>query len=183
MGVLGAFVGKSRLSGMAWSGQKKTRRSGPKRRRALRRIIQLMNALQRLPVTDHAGRQPIVRREADYSPFTSGFFKIGPARLPKDIHMRTPHFIVSRLALTLLLGAAGVAQADVCFTVLDAGGRVLHQSRKAPVDMSRPISETLNRRFPNASLMVFGSNNDTCQEMHTEAAPAVVTAPRRARRM
>ncbi|MCZ2498947.1 hypothetical protein GN316_19485 [Xylophilus sp. Kf1] len=101
--------------------------------------------------------------------------------------MRRPHpapfSLVRTLALALSLGAAGAAQADVCFTVLDAGGRVLHQSRKAPVDMSRPISETLNRRFPKASVMVFGTNNDTCQETQAEAAPAVVTAPRRARRM
>lgn len=97
--------------------------------------------------------------------------------------MRLPYSAASILVLTLLLGAAGAARADVCFTVLDAGGRVLHQSRKAPVDMSRPISETLTRRFPSASQMVFGANNDNCQEIQAEAAPAVVTAPRRNRRM
>lgn len=97
--------------------------------------------------------------------------------------MRLPLTAVSPLALALLLSAAGAARADVCFTVLDSGGRVLHQSRKAPVDMSRPISETLNRRFPGASLMVFGTNNDSCAEMQAEAAPAMVTAPRRPRRL
>ena len=101
----------------------------------------------------------------------------------QDSTMRLPSSAAFTLVMSLLLGVAGAARADVCFTVLDAGGRVLHQSRKAPVDMSRPISETLTRRFPAASLMVFGANNDNCQEMQAEAAPAVVTAPRRTRRM
>jgi hypothetical protein len=97
--------------------------------------------------------------------------------------MRLPSSAASALALILISVAASSARADVCFTVLDASGRVLHQSRKSPVDMSRPISETLNRRFPSASLMVFGSNNESCPEMQNQAVPSVVTAPRAARRM
>jgi len=94
-------------------------------------------------------------------------------------------FSVTFTAAALAFLAVG-AHADVCFTVLDSGGRVLHQSRRAPVDMSRPISETLYSRFPGASLMVFGTNNDVCEE--TQATPAQRTAAqtasqRRNRRM
>jgi hypothetical protein len=88
-------------------------------------------------------------------------------------------FIAAGLAAALLSGAA---RADVCFTVLDSGGRVLHQSRKAPVDMSRPISETLYTRFPRASVMVFGTNNESCEEIQV-VAPATPQIERRGRRM
>ncbi|WPB57394.1 hypothetical protein [Xylophilus sp. GOD-11R] len=88
--------------------------------------------------------------------------------------MRFP-FLAAGLALAVY-GTA--AQADVCFTVLDKAGRVLHQSRKAPVDMSQPISATLYSRFPNAASMVFGANNDYCEEVREK--PGVT--PRRATR-
>jgi hypothetical protein len=91
-----------------------------------------------------------------------------------------------RLCLFLLaplLSVANMARADVCFTVLDPAGHVLHQSRKAPVDMSRPISQTLYQRFPRASLMVFGSNNDSCPEMLQEPAAGQMAVTRRMRRM
>lgn len=121
-------------------------------------------------------------RESDYSRPVDWFFKIARP-FTQDFTMRPPLFAASILVLSLMLGTSGAARADVCFTVLDAGGRVLHQSRKAPVDMSRPISETLNRRFPAASVMVFGANNDNCAEMQAQTVPDVVTAPRRMRRM
>jgi hypothetical protein len=89
--------------------------------------------------------------------------------------MRHCVLAASLAAATLL---AGTAHADVCFTVLDNAGKILRQSRQAPVDMSRPISATLYTRFPTASVMVFGANNDTCQEM-SAPSPATVTAPPR----
>lgn len=92
-----------------------------------------------------------------------------------------PSLIAPALGLAVAL-LSGAVRADVCFTVLDSGGRVLHQSRKAPVDMTRPISETLSSRFPTASVMVFGSNNDACEEIRVEA-PAVPRQERRGRRM
>ena len=92
----------------------------------------------------------------------------------------SPRFCL--LLLVPLVSVANVARADVCFTVLDAAGHVLHQSRKPPVDMSRPISQTLYQRFPKASLMVFG-NNDSCPEMQAEPPMAQAVAARRARRM
>ena len=93
----------------------------------------------------------------------------------------SPRFCL--LLLVPLVSVANVARADVCFTVLDAAGHVLHQSRKPPVDMSRPISQTLYQRFPKASLMVFGSNNDSCPEMQAEAPVGQAVAARRGRRM
>lgn len=93
--------------------------------------------------------------------------------------MRLPFFAC--LALAAL--SCGVARADVCFTVLDGAGHVMRQSRRAPVDMSRPISETLYSRYPGASVMVFGTNNDACQEISRVAAPVQAPARRTGRRM
>ena len=90
-----------------------------------------------------------------------------------------PLYATAGIAALLL---SGVARADVCFTVLDSGGRVLHQSRKAPVDMSRPISDTLYSRFPRAAVMVFGTNNESCEEIQV-VAPAAPQVERRGRRM
>jgi len=141
-----------------------------------------MSALQRLTGFAHAGRKPNVCREPDYSRRAALFFKIAQPAQPGP-NMRLPRSAAPALALILMSVATGAARADVCFTVLDAGGRVLHQSRKAPVDMSRPISESLNRRFPSASLMVFGANNESCPEMQAEAKPPAVRAPRATRRL
>ncbi|QHI98440.1 hypothetical protein GT347_10800 [Xylophilus rhododendri] len=87
--------------------------------------------------------------------------------------------LASLSAGLLLVLCAGAARADVCFTVLDKGGKVLHQSRKAPVDMSRPISATLYDSFPGASVMVFGRSDEQCEELRGKT---VVAAPAPARR-
>jgi hypothetical protein len=45
-----------------------------------------------------------------------------------------------------LLGLTA-AQALACYTVYDSADRVVYQSEKPPVDMSRPLHETLPPRF------------------------------------
>ena len=60
---------------------------------------------------------------------------------------------VSRdLLLALLLGLAGLP-ALACYTVYDSTNRVVYQSDKPPVDMSRPLHETVPQRFPGAQLV------------------------------
>jgi hypothetical protein len=60
--------------------------------------------------------------------------------------------------LGLLLGAAA-GQALACYTVYDRSGRVIYQDAAPPVDMSRPLRETLPARFPGAH-MVFDTQAD-----------------------
>jgi hypothetical protein len=62
------------------------------------------------------------------------------------------------LLLAPLLGLASL-QAFACYTVYDSSNRVVYQSEKAPVDMSRPLHETLPARFPGAS-MVFDDSRE-----------------------
>jgi hypothetical protein len=44
-------------------------------------------------------------------------------------------------------------QAFACYTVYDRENRVMWQGDKAPVDMSRPLHETVPARFPGGSLV------------------------------
>ena len=62
------------------------------------------------------------------------------------------------LLLGSLLGFASVP-ALACYTVYDASSRILYQSDKPPVDMSRPLHETLPQRFPGGQL-VFDDSAD-----------------------
>jgi hypothetical protein len=55
------------------------------------------------------------------------------------------------LLASLLAAAAGPASA--CYTVFDSANRILYQSDKPPVDMSRPLHETLPQRFPGGQLV------------------------------
>jgi len=52
----------------------------------------------------------------------------------------------------LLLGLAA-GQALACYTVYDRSGRVVYNGEAPPVDMSRPIHETLPARFPDAHMV------------------------------
>ena len=61
--------------------------------------------------------------------------------------------------LVPLLGLASL-QALACYTVYDRNNRVLWQGDKPPVDMSRPLSETVPVRFPGGQ-MVF-DDSPTC---------------------
>jgi hypothetical protein len=61
------------------------------------------------------------------------------------------------LLLGVVLGAVSL-QASACYTVYDRSDQVVYQSQDPPVDMSRPLHETLPSRFPGAH-MVF----DTAQ--------------------
>jgi hypothetical protein len=62
------------------------------------------------------------------------------------------------LLLCALLGAASF-NASACFVVYDRSDRVVYRSLEPPVDMSRPIHETLPSRFPDGH-MVFDTSND-----------------------
>ena len=54
------------------------------------------------------------------------------------------------LLLCSLLGSASM-QAAACYTVYDPSDRVVYHESVPPVDMSRPLHETLPARFPVAT--------------------------------
>jgi hypothetical protein len=58
----------------------------------------------------------------------------------------------SYLLLCAVLGAASF-NASACYTVYDRSDRVVYQSENPPVDMSRPLHETLPSRFPGGQLV------------------------------
>ncbi|HZY19539.1 MAG TPA: hypothetical protein VFE82_13770 [Ramlibacter sp.] len=59
----------------------------------------------------------------------------------------------------LALVAAG--QAAACYTVYDRNNKIVYNAQKPPVDMSRPLSETLPARFPGGHL-VFDNGSSDC---------------------
>ncbi|MBA2674603.1 hypothetical protein, partial [Ramlibacter sp.] len=79
--------------------------------------------------------------------------------------------LISTLAL-----AAG--QAMACYTVYDSSNRVLYQSVQPPVDMSRPLHEALQRRYPGSS-MVFeqGANCTALGVAQLRPSGNTATAP------
>ena len=64
------------------------------------------------------------------------------------------------LVLAPLLGLAS-AQALACFTVFDRDNRLVYQSERPPVDMSRPLHETVPQRFGAGAHMIFDGNECT----------------------
>jgi len=73
----------------------------------------------------------------------------------------------SYLVLCAVLVAASF-DASACYTVYDRSDRVVYQSENPPVDMSRPIHETLPLRFPDGH-MVFDTTA-TCPATTSIAA-------------
>jgi hypothetical protein len=62
------------------------------------------------------------------------------------------------LLLCPLLAAASF-NAAACYTVYDGANRILYQGEESPVDMSRPLHETLPTRYPGGQL-VFDNETD-----------------------
>ena len=62
------------------------------------------------------------------------------------------------LLLCSLLGSASM-QAVACYTVYDPSDRVVYHESVPPVDMSRPLHETLPTRFPGGH-MIFATDTD-----------------------
>lgn len=70
------------------------------------------------------------------------------------------HLPALAAALCLSLGAAA-AHAD-CYTVLNAKGKIISQSPNPPVDMSKPLHETVPAKFGAGATMVFGIADGNC---------------------
>lgn len=75
--------------------------------------------------------------------------------------------VIACLGLT-----AGVAAAQ-CYTLYDRDNRVVYQGRESPVDMSRPLHETVPALQPGGHLVL--DNVGTCDEMRD---PSLQTARR-----
>ncbi|HWI83392.1 hypothetical protein [Ramlibacter sp.] len=72
-------------------------------------------------------------------------------------------------SLLLAAVAAGASwQALACYTVYDSANRVIHRSSVAPVDMSRPLHQTVPQRFPGGQLVF--DHDTSCQAVVPPAA-------------
>ncbi|MFC5499193.1 hypothetical protein ACFPOE_16720 [Caenimonas terrae] len=75
-----------------------------------------------------------------------------------------------KLALFCAIGLASV-NAMACYTVYDRDNHVVYNSQTPPVDMSRPLHETVPVRFPGGS-MIFDASTDCPSQ-----APVKVALP------
>lgn len=66
----------------------------------------------------------------------------------------------------LLVGANAMA----CYTVYDANNRIVYQGTLAPVDMSIPLHQALEQRFPRGAQMVFDQGS-TCGSIGVAQVP------------
>jgi hypothetical protein len=81
-----------------------------------------------------------------------------------------------KIALLCAIGLASV-NAMACYTVYDRNNNVVYNAQTPPVDMSRPIHETVPVAFPGGT-MVFGSGTDCPRDMPARvAAPAAPSKP------
>ena len=70
-----------------------------------------------------------------------------------------------KLALLCAVGLASF-NAMACYTVYDRDNRIVYNSQTPPVDMSRPLRETVPVAFPGGT-MVFGAGTDCAREATT----------------
>lgn len=63
----------------------------------------------------------------------------------------------------------------VCFTVFDRNSHVVYQDTTPPVDMSRPLHETVPRRFPDGQLVI--SDGACVAQIVKPAVPTTARAP------
>jgi hypothetical protein len=82
-------------------------------------------------------------------------------------------FRSSLVAASLLALAAAPALA--CYTVYDSNNRIVFRSSEAPVDMSRPLHETMPQRFPGGQL-VFDTQT-SCEAVSTGRLARVSPTP------
>lgn len=79
----------------------------------------------------------------------------------------------SKPLLMSFLAVAVSLPAHACYTVYDGTSRVVYRSTQAPVDMSRPLHDTLPQRFPGGHMVFDGGSS--CEAI-VDAGPRRVAA-------
>ena len=69
-----------------------------------------------------------------------------------------------KLALVCAIGLASV-NAMACYTVYDKNNNVVYNAQTAPVDMSRPLHETIPVAFPGGTMVFNASSTDCPRDM------------------
>ncbi|RYY79280.1 MAG: hypothetical protein EOO24_43805 [Comamonadaceae bacterium] len=81
-----------------------------------------------------------------------------------------------KFALVCGLALAG-ANAMACYTVYDSSNRVVYQGANSPVDLSRPLHQTLGARMPGAHMVFDQSATCTPVAMTRAVRPATRDVP------
>jgi hypothetical protein len=83
----------------------------------------------------------------------------------------------AKKALMAAVAALAAGPALACFTVYDRNNNVLYNAQVAPVDMSRPLNETLPKKFPGGHLVF--SNSADCPVVQASGQFQVASTPGR----
>ena len=83
-----------------------------------------------------------------------------------------------KLALLCTISFASVNSMAACYTVYDRANHVVYNAQTPPVDMSRPLHETVPVAFPGGS-MVFNSSSMDCPRQGDAALVSAPAAPAR----
>lgn len=78
---------------------------------------------------------------------------------------RVARRLAGGLAAGLLMSAGMATAAGSCFTIYAADGELIYRSASTPIDLSRPISETMAVRYPGAHLVWTPYEDKHCQEL------------------
>ncbi|MDB5871575.1 MAG: hypothetical protein JWQ07_1017 [Ramlibacter sp.] len=80
------------------------------------------------------------------------------------------------ILLCSLLATASMQAMSACYTVYDRSNRVVYNGDQPPVDMSRPIHETVPMRFPGGH-MIFDTNTECPAIVALTPAPVLGGTP------
>lgn len=74
-------------------------------------------------------------------------------------------------AIALMAWFAGTAAQAACYTIYDTKNEVIYRDTAPPVDMSRPLGETLPAVAPAGSRLVFSPDSHICTTRIDELSP------------
>lgn len=69
---------------------------------------------------------------------------------------------LAKLSFALAAGLLAAGAQASCYTVLNAKGDIVSQTSTPPVDMSRPLHDTVPVRYGKGANMVFGLADSNC---------------------
>jgi len=65
---------------------------------------------------------------------------------------------MNRICIALLLGLLPLQASAACFTVFDKQHRIIYRDTVPPIDLTGPVSEALNAKFPGGHLVISSEN-------------------------
>lgn len=72
---------------------------------------------------------------------------------------------MKRAITAFALAALATGASAACYSVYPPSGKMVYQAKTPPVDLSRPLSDTVPQRFGRGAAMVVNLLDDDCQSV------------------